>query len=994
MALPLLLVAALFVVLPEIDNSAAATTGSPAPGRIAYYGNALRSLGTVGLGATEATTSTPLFPGPQHDDDDPSAQGSAVVWTSLRNSADQAQVYLQQGGGPIVQLTTDATGVQHPVLSPDGSTVAFAATTGRTDGLHDIWTVSVKGGPAQRITDGTGDNIWPTWSPDGSQLAFSALRDGAAVYQLYTVPVAGGTITLISGSQHCDALVNDSTQRIPAATRPDGDPAGLDQIGAIEPAWDPAAADRMLFTCEERPSGEALFAQLLVLSLDPGGLATSPIPATWEGWEGSWSPDGTTLAFTSHGPDREVPHPLDMICTTAADGTTPPVIRLQEDREDADPTWYTPTGGTTGLLIARDSAENAESYDLDDVLPDGSDPRDLGIAGSGAGAPVPGAKGPAYSPDGQQIAFNRVVPGAGTQVWIAQADGSDPRPLIANPGAVEYDPAWSPDGTLVAVTRDTGTTGISVIDVATGRVLYTVTADSGANAAEPSFSPDGRTLLFASGRFGGDSNTSIWSVNAADGSDQTDLTAVTQPFGTVTQDQDPVFSPDGTTIAFMTGAATGIGLMNADGSDRRTVPAPATGSAADESAPAWSPDGTRIAVTDPNGPDGQTQVELVDPQTGAQTQLTGMGLNTSNGEQGGPTWQPTADLDTTLVTGPGTVDVGGTTSVTVAVGNLGPTTEPAPKLTVSVPAGLQLTAMHPGSGSCTPATFSCALAPLAAGQQTTVQLDLAATATGSFPLVWSVSGAVNDPDLANNSGTEQVAVGTPVVPPPAPPTLALAAAPNPAYVGGAVTVSYTVTNTGAEPMTGLSLLPGLPAGVPVKNLPATCQATTGCPLGNLPPKGSIVVQMVLVPAAGGTYRITGQVHQASDLPTTTDPTVQGTLTVRQPVLTVLPPVGSPGTVTLVSGSEFPPGVPVQLTWNPGVTAAADPAVPGPDGSFVAQMVIVSGDQTGQRLVTATGAGFGPVSSPFLVTPAPLLPPLLGDGSIGSAGGTAGTGTAG
>jgi len=297
-----------------------------------------------------------------------------------------------------------------------------------------------------------------------------------------------------------------------------------------------------------------------------------------------------------------------------------------------------------------------------------------------------------------------------------------------------------------------------------------------------------------------------------------------------------------------------------------------------------------------------------------------------------------------------------------------------------VPAGLRLTGMEPGTGSCTPAAFSCALGPLGAGQQTTVRLDVTATTTGLFPLVWSVSGSVFDPDLANNSGSDQVAVGTTPVPPPMPVALAVAAAPDPAYAGGAVTVTYTVSNTGVEPMTGLSLVPGLPKGVPVRSLPTGCGAATGCPLGNLPPKGSIVVQMVLVPATAGTYRITGRVDEASELTAGAGTSAQSTLTVRQPAISALPPVGNPGTVTLVSGTGFPPGVPVQLTWNPGVTVAADPAVPGPDGSFVVQMVIVGGDRTGRRLVTATGTGFGPVSSPFLVTPAPLLPPLLGDGS--------------
>ena len=64
-------------------------------------------------------------------------------------------------------------GLMHPVISPDGTRVAFAA-------LGDLWTVSARGGEAvpERLTQDVFVEMNPAWSPDGTQLAFSSDRGG------------------------------------------------------------------------------------------------------------------------------------------------------------------------------------------------------------------------------------------------------------------------------------------------------------------------------------------------------------------------------------------------------------------------------------------------------------------------------------------------------------------------------------------------------------------------------------------------------------------------------------------------------------------------------------------------------------------------------------------------------------------------------------------------------------------------------------------------
>ncbi|MGE3469017.1 MAG: amidohydrolase family protein [Vicinamibacterales bacterium] len=65
-------------------------------------------------------------------------------------------------------------GLMHPVISPDGSSIAFAA-------LGDLWVVATgaEGAVPRRITNDVFVETNPVWSPDGRSLAYSSDRDGA-----------------------------------------------------------------------------------------------------------------------------------------------------------------------------------------------------------------------------------------------------------------------------------------------------------------------------------------------------------------------------------------------------------------------------------------------------------------------------------------------------------------------------------------------------------------------------------------------------------------------------------------------------------------------------------------------------------------------------------------------------------------------------------------------------------------------------------------------
>ena len=95
-----------------------------------------------------------------------------------------------------------------------------------------------------------------------------------------------------------------------------------------------------------------------------------------------------------------------------------------------------------------------------------------------------GASDPAWSPNGQTIAFVRSVKGTAPEIYTVPAAGGVATRLTRNT-VPDLSPAWSPDGTRLAVTRFTSIGGstIVVFPVAGGLgVTVTAAADFGRNA--------------------------------------------------------------------------------------------------------------------------------------------------------------------------------------------------------------------------------------------------------------------------------------------------------------------------------------------------------------------------------------------------------------------------------------------------------------------------------------------------------------------------------
>lgn len=488
------------------------------------------------------------------------------------------------GDNPI-RLASD------PALSSDGKRLAFA--------WHgEIWIANTKGGFARRLTVSNGRDSHPVFSPDGKQIAFNSTRNGSN--QVFVVPFAGGTPE--QWTFHSEGSIVQqwqSEQMLLYALRDQFWRRGA-RFFSIEPK--PRAREELIFDG---------YGQEGRLSIDGSKIlfVREGVRGFRKGYQGSqagqiWMYDRKKSTY-----QKLVDHPAGSRTPVwSPDGkqfyycsSQSGAFELwQRGIDRGKETRLTEFPGDDSVLMPAISQDGKtivfrrgfDLYRLNVAAPN-SKPQKIKLFYRGdslvrsiQNRQLETATDVAFSSDGLEVAFV-----AGGDIWVMDTILREPKQITSTP-ELESDPVFSPDDDSLWFVSDSGRQ--SDIWKASRKdedaywwrndtfALKQITKDSH-EEANLAFSPDGQKLAFTKGR--GD----LWTINT----DGKDAKRIIESWNTPDFD----FSPDGKWIVYSSSDNNfnrDIYILPLDGSRQ---PFNLSSHPDNDYQPVWSPDGKTIAFT-------------------------------------------------------------------------------------------------------------------------------------------------------------------------------------------------------------------------------------------------------------------------------------------------------------------------------------------------------------------------------------------------------------
>jgi tricorn protease len=402
--------------------------------------------------------------------------------------------------------------LREPAISPDGSKIAF-----RFEG--QIWIAPSAGGDALPLTPAGFHSASPVWSPSGDQIAFASDRFGAM--NIFVAPVAGG---------EAKRLTWYSRGETPASFTPDGDAVLFSsrRLGDISQTF-------------AIPSGDEFGAQLYQAPA-AGGRARMVLPNP--AFKARWDRRMQRLLYT----DASIEQSFRKGQTSSAarqvwlyDAASGRHERLTADEhESRDAVWA--SNDDVFYLSEASGSLNVWRLSLADRKPaqvthfTGDPVRSLSIA------------------QNDDLAFSW-----GGDLYRLRHGASEPERIAVNIVNVAFDGErasrtasiddfmLSPNGKDIAlVTR--GNIFVASMD---GKYVKRIT-DAPGEERSPTFSPDGRKMVYAGER---DGHWSLYSSQIADPSEKTFSQATTIEEKLLKAgDQDamlPAYAPDGKHISYL-----------------------------------------------------------------------------------------------------------------------------------------------------------------------------------------------------------------------------------------------------------------------------------------------------------------------------------------------------------------------------------------------------------------------------------------------------------
>ncbi len=227
-----------------------------------------------------------------------------LLFASDRSGKGVLNIYTMNPDGSAQKNLTNFDAMEFdPVLSPDGTKIAFAVVTNQEEMKGDIYLMNADGSSRQQLTSLKGLAFAPTWSPDGKRLAFTSTvpptdvpaKPGPPQYHIYLMDADGKNVKqLVSG---------------------------------IMPCWSPDGK-RLLVSAMSFAAHDVT---LSISTMDPDGGNAKTI-AQGQVMMAKWAPDGKHIAYMGDNAGRPGIYVMN------ADGTGKTQF-TKSDAADYSPQW-------------------------------------------------------------------------------------------------------------------------------------------------------------------------------------------------------------------------------------------------------------------------------------------------------------------------------------------------------------------------------------------------------------------------------------------------------------------------------------------------------------------------------------------------------------------------------------------------------------------------------------------------------------------------------
>jgi TolB protein len=349
--------------------------------------------------------------------------GGKVRGTGEARFGRAAQLSLLSGLA-LVALLTLAAPAQAAFPGANGK-IAFTSVR---DGNYEIYKMNPDGTAQTRLTTNAATyDTTPSWSPDGTKIAFSSY------------PVSGGNDVYTMNPDGTGVTRLTTAGGGGPAWSPDGSKIAFGSGRSVDPTSGAPISE--IYTMNADGTGQTR------LTFFSGTCYDDPFygpTCPGKGWP-AWSPDGTKIAFQQGYTDCNSEgdcYQRSDIFVMNSDGSGITNLTNYESFDNSRPDW-----SPDGTKIAFDSMGPFGGFPSIAVMnPDGT-----GIAYLTHDPGEPGQykrdERPAWSPDGQKIAFSHgftscPLCGSSEEIYVMNADGTDQTNVTNSPAGRESEPSW------------------------------------------------------------------------------------------------------------------------------------------------------------------------------------------------------------------------------------------------------------------------------------------------------------------------------------------------------------------------------------------------------------------------------------------------------------------------------------------------------------------------------------------------------------------------